>query len=140
MRSVDIDPKEMEALARDAQSDTPIVMINLLRYREQAEYPADFEAAACTGGEAYGRYGALVMPLIRNYGGRPIWMGKVTDALIAPQGEAWDDAVLVQYPSRRRFLDMILSVEYQAAKPHRTAGLEDSRLIESTTAFGLGSE
>jgi hypothetical protein len=35
---------------------------------------------------------------------------------------------------------MILSVEYQAAKPHRTAGLEDTRLIESTTAFGLGSE
>jgi len=140
MRSVDIVPKEMEALARDAQSDTPIVMLNLLRYRGQAEYPADFEAAACTGREAYGRYGELVMPLIGNYGGRPIWMGHVTDALIAPQGEAWDDAVLVQYPSRRRFLDMILSAEYQAAKPHRTAGLEDSRLIESTTAFGLGSE
>lgn len=70
-------------------------MLNLLRYRGQAEYPADFEAAACTGREAYGRYGELVMPLIGNY---------------------------------------------QAAKPHRTAGLEDSRLIESTTAFGLGSE
>ena len=79
------------------------------------------------------------MPMIVTYGGRPIWMGNVTDALIAPQGEAWDDAVLVQSPSRRHFLDMILSVEYQAAKPHRTAGLEDSRLIESMTAFASGA-
>lgn len=80
------------------------------------------------------------MPMIATYGGRRIWMGNVNDALIAPQGEAWNDAVLVQYPSRRRFIDMILSAEYLAAKPHRTAGLEDSRLIESTTAFGLGNE
>ncbi|MEO1914629.1 MAG: hypothetical protein ABGW98_12325 [Myxococcales bacterium] len=29
------------------------------------------------------------MPMIATYGGRPIWMGNVTDALIAPQGEAW---------------------------------------------------
>ncbi len=70
-------------------------MLNLLRYRGQAEYPADFEAAACTGGEAYGRYGELVMPLIGNYGGRPIWMGHVTDlwpAVNRQPGYRWGDS------------------------------------------------
>lgn len=140
MRSIDPEPKFLEEFSRDAQSDAPIVMINLLRYAELASYPNDFDAEPCSGREAYQRYGALVAPLIGKAEARPIWMGTVSEALIAPDGETWDDAILVHYPSRKHFMEMISSDEYQAAKPHRTAALADSRLIESATLMGLGSE
>lgn len=140
MRTVDAAPEVMEEFIREARSDKPIVMINLLRYREQAAYEPGFDAAPCSGREAYQRYADQVMKLIGKAGGRPLWMGHVNDAPIAPSDEAWDDAVLVYYPSRRHFVDMIESDEYQAAKPHRSAALEDSRLIEATTLFGPGTE
>jgi hypothetical protein len=56
-------------------------------------------------------------------------MGHVAVSVIAPEGEEWDDAVLVEYPSRKAFLDMLALPDYQAAVFHRTAALDDSRLI-----------
>jgi uncharacterized protein (DUF1330 family) len=40
--------------------------------------------------------------------------------VIAPDGEEWNEAVLVEYPSRKAFLDMIGDPEYRAATVHRT--------------------
>lgn len=104
-------------------------MINLLRYAEQAGYPSDFDASPCSGREAYQRYGAVAQQTIASVGGRILWLGQVQALVIAPEGEAWDDAVLVEYPSRKAFIEMINQPEYQAAAPHRTAALADSRLI-----------
>ena len=56
-------------------------------------------------------------------------MGRVEACLIAPEGEDWDDALLVQYPSRNAFLRIVSSAEYQAIACHRTAAIVDSRLI-----------
>ena len=136
MRSVDATPLAIEKLRKNSQSETPVTMLNLLRYRERAVYPDDYDAEPCSGREAYQRYGAVAGALVGEAGGRPIWMGSANDAFIAPEGETWDDVVLVYYPSRKHFIDMIESAEYQAAKPHRTAVLEDSRLIETTPLFG----
>jgi uncharacterized protein (DUF1330 family) len=112
--------------------DGPIVMINLLRYRAQAEYPADADEAPCTGREAYGRYSAGVTPLLAEHGARPIWIGLVRATVIAPDAERWDDAILVEYPSRQAFLDMTTSEAYQAVAHHRTAALADSRLVATS--------
>lgn len=140
MRSVDPEPSALDAYRRDAQAETPVVMINLLRYRERAVYPDDFAADPCSGREAYQRYGAVAAKLIGESGGRPLWMGNVNNSLIAPDDESWDDAILVYYPSREHFVNMLESDEYQAVMPHRSAALEDSRLIETTTVFGPGME
>jgi uncharacterized protein (DUF1330 family) len=114
-------------------------MINLLRYREQAEYPAGFDAAPCSGREAYQRYGEQALQHVASVGGRPIWMGSVKTVVIGPQDEKWDDAVLVEYPSRQAFMEMVARPEYQQCAVHRTAALADSRLIATlTTASGLG--
>jgi len=127
-------PEQLAAFAAGPE-DGPIVMLNLLRYREHARYPEGFAAAPCTGREAYGRYSEAVLPLLAAVGGRPVWIGLVRDALIAPVGEAWDDAILVQYPSRRAFLEMVAKPAYQAAMPHRSAALADSRLIATSGTF-----
>ena len=64
-------------------------------------------------------------------GGVPIWMGKVRQTVIAPNGEGWDEAFLVAYPSRQAFIKMVSTESYQAIMVHRTAALLDSRLIET---------
>lgn len=122
--------------------DGPIVMINLLRYREQADYPPDapegLDTSPCSGREAYQqRYGAVAQQTIAEVGGRLLWAGGVEASVIAAPGEVWDDAVLVEYPSRDAFVKMISMPRYQACAPHRTAALADSRLICTVTRAGL---
>jgi uncharacterized protein (DUF1330 family) len=132
-KTVEIDDERLAALlaASDDEGSNaqPVVMINLLRYRDRASYPEGFDAEPCSGREAYGRYGAIASKLVGDAGGRVLSMGAVQATIIGPTGEEWHDAILVEYPSRKRFLTMIGLPEYMAVAPHRTAGLEDSRLI-----------
>ena len=136
MSSVEPTPERLRAFVRDAEGETPVVMINLLRYREQAAYAPDSDAEPCSGRKAYERYAAVATGQVASVGGRMLWLGHVESTLIAPDSEEWDDAVLVQYPSRRAFLQMVAKPEYQAAAFHRTAALSDSRLIATTTLAG----
>lgn len=137
MASLHPTPERLQQFLRDTDESTPIVMINLLRYRERADYPADADAEPCSGREAYQRYGAAVAPMLGKVGARPVWGGSVASTVISPDGEAWDDAVLVEYPSRAAFIEMTSSPEYQAIAVHRSAGLADSRLIAATSGSEL---
>jgi uncharacterized protein (DUF1330 family) len=136
MGSVEPRADRITEFLANAPQDAPIVMINLLRYREQAEYAPDAGAEPCTGREAYARYGQGVFPLIGKVGARPIWSGSVSSTVIAPEGEQWDDAILVEYPNPAAFTLMTTSDDYQAIAFHRTAALEDSRLIATTATGG----
>ena len=141
MGSIEPDPQAVQAFLEAEQEAAPIVMINLLRYREAAEYPAEppagLDATPCSGREAYQRYGALVGPMIGKAGGRIVYIGKAETTLIAPDAEQWDDAVLVEYPSRKAFVGMVGTPEYESAAQHRKAALADSRLIATTRLAGL---
>ena len=110
----------------------PVVMVNLLRFRGQA---ADLDGRSPRSGRAaYAEYSRHVMPLLAAVGGKPLWMGRAHAGLSAPEGEAWDEVLLVQYPSRAAFLQMIRSAEYRAIVHHRTAAVSDSRLIATVAA------
>jgi uncharacterized protein (DUF1330 family) len=134
---VEPDLRRIQDFLAGGDPDAPIVMINLLRYREQAAYPDGSDAAPCSGREAYQRYGAEAAKHIAAVGGRILWMGAAGPTLIGPADETWDDAVLVEYPARKAFLEMVARPEYQACAVHRTAALEDSRLIGTTTRANL---
>ena len=134
MPSIEPEPEQLQRLLRDVAEPGPVVMINLLRYRDHAAYPAGVDATACSGREAYQRYGAVAVHTIAEVGGEILWMGAVQTALIAPQGEEWDDVVLVQYPSRQAFVEMVSRADYQAVVVHRTAALADSRLLVTVGA------
>jgi uncharacterized protein (DUF1330 family) len=129
MPSVEPTPTQMQRLLQDIARPGPVVMINLLRYREHANYPVGFDASPCSGREAYQRYSAVAVVKVAEVGGKILWVGAVKASVIAPEGEEWDDAILVQYPSRAAFAEMVARPDYQAAAPHRTAALADSRLI-----------
>lgn len=124
-----LSPRQLEVLACLPQ-DKPVVMLNLLRFRDQAAY--DDPAEACSGREAYKRYSQTSLQTIAAVGGSVIFSGKAHPSLLAPPGESWHQVFLVRYPSPAAFRAMMAMPEYQACVRHRTAALADSRLLPIT--------
>lgn len=109
--------------------DTPLVMVNLLRFRDRALYPRNSTFGECSGRQAYKRYMETAMEKLSEVGARPIWMSKAFAGVIAPADEQWDQVFLVKYPSLDAFMNMLAMPEYLAATVHREAALRDCRLI-----------
>lgn len=128
-RVIDPTPESFRALSRDVPADVPVVMLNLLRYRDAAAYPTDSAHEPCTGREAYARYTAHALAAVAAAGGEVVFHGSALAHPIAPPDERWDDILLVAYPSVGAFLKMVMAPAYQAQSIHRTAALEDARLV-----------
>jgi uncharacterized protein (DUF1330 family) len=112
--------------------DGPIVMVNLLKYRDRAEYPHNRpEAKENLGGlEAYRRYGAVALQHVTKRGGTIMWAGPQHFVMVGNDtANDWDEVVCVRYPSRVAFLDMTEDRDYLAAHYHREAGLERTALL-----------
>jgi uncharacterized protein (DUF1330 family) len=135
-RLATIDPDALAALAREVPDGRPIVLINLLRYRQQTSV----EGEELSGRQAYECYAKALEPIIMAVGGRLIWRGQARFALIGPPDERWDEVILVAYPRRSAFEGMLRAPEYQASAVLRTAALEDSRLIVATAATPVPSQ
>ncbi len=92
----------------------PVVMLNLLKFKPDV-------------GEAmYLEYGTAVGPLLARAGARVLYMGQPGELLIGSQ--RWDSLILVEYPTRRAFIEMIGSPEYRAIQHLRDLSLERSVL------------
>ena len=131
MYSIHPNSEKLPQIFDNIPSNTPIVMINLLRFRDKAEYPADSGFEACSGEEAYARYSKEALAFVTKVGGAPIWMAETVGDVIAPAGEHWDRALLVKYPSKESFIGMAMNDAYKQCTIHRTAALLDARLIAS---------
>ena len=119
-----------EALVRDLPDHGPVVMINLLRFREQS---LDGNG---TGWDAYVRYSENTVPMIKALGGAILWSGNPEGVAFGPPTtELWDYVVLVRYPSRAAFLDMVLSDDYARGNVHRDNGVADHVIFASTETF-----
>ncbi len=109
-----------------------IVMLNLLRFRDVANYSATPELApetAISGEAAFQRYIEHTLPYLRETGGDLLFLGSGGPWLIGPPGEHWDMAMLVRQSSVESFLAFASHEPYLAGLGHRTAALEDSRLL-----------
>ncbi|HKK44706.1 MAG TPA: hypothetical protein VJ964_04255 [Balneolaceae bacterium] len=119
-----------------------IVMLNLLRFKETADYSANPDLKPLTpisGAEAFQKYIDHTLPLLRKSGGGLEFLGKGGKYLIGPQNERWDVVMLVRQASVESFMAFSSDKEYLAGLRHRTAALEDSRLlplVESETVTG----
>jgi uncharacterized protein (DUF1330 family) len=120
--------EQIEALAAD-QSDDPIVMLNLLRFKAEA----DGVDAGVSGEDAYRRYGEATEPFLERVGGRVLSLVATAQSVIGPAEPEWDAVLLVEYPSRKAFLQMATDPEYLKIHAHREAALEDSRLVVCTS-------
>lgn len=113
-------------------SDDAVFMLNLLRFRCVAEYQeVDLEHAApsVTGRFAYEKYSEEVEAVFSAAGGRQIWIGQPKITVIGPQDESWNLTFIAYYPTVQAFVNMVKTDIYQRATRHRTAALQDSRLI-----------
>ena len=109
-----------------------VVMLNLLKFRERADYSASPEldpGTETTGQLAYQTYMKAVLPLIRSVEAKTRFYGTAGAFLIGPEAENWDAVLMVEYPSAERFLEFAQSDAYQKVAGHRTAALADSRLL-----------
>ncbi|MEN8239159.1 MAG: DUF1330 domain-containing protein [Actinomycetota bacterium] len=110
----------------------PVKMLNLLRFRDTADYSASPELAPdepISGAEAYQVYSAHTMPHLTEAGGKVVFMGTGGPLLIGPSGAWWDRALIVEYPDIGALLSMTQNAAYLAGLGHRTAALADSRLL-----------
>jgi uncharacterized protein (DUF1330 family) len=108
----------------------PIVMVNLLKFRERAQYP-DGRDPHLSGREAYHRYGAAFAPLLHAIGGRIVFVGDVTFLTLGRVESLWDEVALAEYPSREVFLRLTESPEYREIAVDRAAGLEGQLNVET---------
>lgn len=115
------------ALLDDDSADR-VVMVNLLKFREKAEYP-DGRASDLSGREAYNLYGIAMQEIVENNGGRVVFGGDIASVVIGEVGELWDTCVLVEYPSAAAFATLVTSPEVLEASIHRAAGLEGQLLL-----------
>lgn len=129
-------PPEQAVAFFSAPEDGPFVMVNLLKFKSQAEYP-DGSDAHLTGAEAYARYGAEVRKLVEGLGGRVRYSGEVTGLLLGEVEDLWDMVALAEYPSLAAFLGMAQSPEMHAIEHHRTAGLAGQLNIRTKPSFGF---
>ncbi len=113
-----------------AGPDGPIVMVNLLKFRERAEY-ADGRDSHLTGREAYQRYGTAVKDLVEKHGGRILFVGDVSFLTLGEVEDLWDEVALAEYPNRAALVAMSQSEEWQAISVHREAGLAGQLNIET---------
>ena len=108
----------------------PVTMLNLMRFRERS---LDGNGS---GWDAYLRYSALTIKLIKGRGGTIIWTGNAEAvALGMPDQHRWDYVALVRYPSRAVFLDMMTSAEYAAANVERENGCADHAIIAVSETY-----
>jgi hypothetical protein len=109
-----------------------VVMLNLLRFREVADYSANPQLAPETpisGADAYDRYVVLSMRHLKRSGGDLLFFGEGGPFLIGPEHEHWDRVMLVRQSSVQSFMAFATNAAYLAGLGHRTEALEDSRLL-----------
>jgi hypothetical protein len=109
-----------------------IVMLNLLRFREVADYsdhPELDPGEPISGREAYRKYVEHTGPILAESGGELVFLGEGGNYLIGPRDEPWDVVMLVRHKSPAVFMAFASNEAYLAGMGHRTAALEDSRLL-----------
>ena len=114
----------------EGDTDTPIKMVNLLKFKDKADYK-DGRQTSLSGKEAYQIYADEVQGHLEKVGGKSIFLGEVERLMLGEVEELWDWVVIAEYPSRKAMLEMVMDSEYQKSEEHRSAGLEGQLNIET---------
>jgi len=135
--------KEQITALAESPLDGQVVMLNLLRFAERASGGRDTELSGrdteLSGRESYARYGERMRTMLEETGARVLWQGRVDSVVIGDDdADGWDAVVLVEYPSRKAFLEMTSSPGYREVSKDRSAALIDSRLLATTEMYRLG--
>ena len=123
------DPARMQQLLEKGP-DGPVFMVNLLKFKDKAEYD-DGRETDLSGRDAYMIYGRAVADILPKFGGRAVFAADVTFLALGDVEELWDEVAIAMYPSRADMVRMSLSEEWREAAIHRSAGLKGQLNIET---------
>ena len=128
-----LDPTQ-ESGAKLFQRNIPgeVVMLNLLRFREVADYSNNPElspSSPISGKEAFQKYIDHTLPFLESSGGKLLFTGEGGEYFIGPSDEKWDFVMLVQQSSIESFFAFASNPDCMAGIGHRTAAVIDSRLL-----------
>lgn len=107
----------------------PVTMVNLIKFLDASR------DGNGSGRDAYKRYLAVADGLVKGVGGSVRWAGKVQHAALCEGDVSWDRVLLVTYPNRAAFLEMINNPAYQKANIDRRNGVEKHVILASATVF-----
>jgi uncharacterized protein (DUF1330 family) len=124
--------KEQIQTLVESPLDTPVVMLNLLKFAEHAAGGGD---GVESGRDSYARYGERIRSMLEETGARVLFQGRADSVVIGGDADDWDAVILVEYPSRKAFIEMTSSPQYREVSKDRSAGLADSRLIAMTELY-----
>jgi hypothetical protein len=116
--------------------DGPLYMVNLLKFKERAEYE-DGRETDLTGEQAYALYGAGVVKLLADVGGAPMFSADVERLMLGEVEDLWDKIAIAMYPSRAAMMQMMQMPEMAEIGVHRAAGLAGQLNIETAGASGV---
>lgn len=125
MSAITPNPQQFQQLAQSPEP-CPVVMLNLLKFKQRAD------GGNGTGAESYSRYGETAVRMVQERGGRVVWQGRATQVLIGDPAADWDVVVLVEYPSRQAFIEMVSDPGYLKSHEHREQGLERTIVVVCT--------
>ena len=110
--------------------ESPISMVNLLKFKEKAEYE-DGRDTNLSGKEAYMIYGVEVQEHLKKVGGEMVFGGEISRLMLGEVEDLWDNVAVARYPSRTAMLEMMMDPDYQESEKHRSAGLLGQLNIET---------
>jgi uncharacterized protein (DUF1330 family) len=120
MASVDPTGQDLKRLLAEDDGQ-PIVMLNLLKFTQD-------------GRASYEKYAGDIMPFLDRVSATVVYLGDASTSLVAPDTFDFDAVLLVRYPSRRAFCDMVADPEYQQITHLRTQALS-SAVLQATTSW-----
>jgi hypothetical protein len=109
-------------LATPPAEDGPVWMVNLMSYRDVAQY-ADGRETTLSGREADDLYSPV--DVLSEIGAEPVFFADV-DAQLLGDAPSWDRVAVVKYPTRRSFFDMQARPDFQDKHVHKEAGMAET--------------
>ena len=130
---IHLDPSHENVVALiERNIEGPVSMLNLLRFREMADYtgfPTLAPPGVITGRAAYDLYMTHTLPFLEATGGAISLVGDGGSFFVGPSDERWDLALIVRQASMGDFFAFASNEEYLAGVGHRTAAVADTRIL-----------
>ena len=139
-----IDPsRENFAAFKALPRNTPIHMLNLVRFKALATYPEGHELAdkGLTGKQAYTEYMRTIQPVLERAGGHIVWAGLFEAMVTGPADWDWDETFVMAYPDAASFMGMVkdsCAVPPEKVSPHDRCTHRSGRRARSDRMSGAG--
>ena len=103
-------------------ADAPFYAVNLMKYRERAEY-ADGTESTLSGREADDEY--FPVEVLTKIGAEVVFVADVEEQL-AGSDVTWERIAIVRYPTRRSMIEMNMREDFKKQHRHKEAGMEQT--------------